>query len=266
MTETDDYYEDAHGNCVIGRRKGLKFAFSGWNAKIVIGDKVRFSETTIYMHTNSEVSIGKKGNYDNLEIDMEQHAKMCIGSKTYISNAYLGLGKCAFANIGRKCRFGNNGFINLGKKAKLDIGQNTSVGPSYCLTIGTRTRLIIGQDCMFSREVYLRSYDGHSIFDVRTGSNINSTKEILKQREIRIGDHVWVGMRATILYHTDIGDGSIVGASSLVKDKFPNNCILAGVPARVVRKDICWSRANGAAELYDDEKKYAALTGDHDIR
>ena len=49
-------------------------------------------------------------------------------------------------------------------------------------------------------------------------------------------------MQATILYKTKIDDESIVGAMSLVKDIILNNCIVAGVQAKVIRKNISWSR------------------------
>lgn len=81
-----------------------------------------------------------------------------------------------------------------------------------------------------------------------------------KNTKIVIGNHVWIGLRSTILYNTEIGDGSIIGACSLVKGAIPNNCIAAGNPAKVIRRDISWSRNNGAADLMDRERVYARLT------
>lgn len=56
------------------------------------------------------------------------------------------------------------------------------------------------------------------------------------------GDHVWLGMGACLLPGCDVAEGSIVGASSLVNKSFPKNCICAGNPARIIRKDIKWYR------------------------
>ena len=53
-----------------------------------------------------------------------------------------------------------------------------------------------------------------------------------------MGIMLWVGMNACILYNTDISNGSIIGAMSLVKAKIPNNCIAAGNPARVMPGQI----------------------------
>ncbi len=51
------------------------------------------------------------------------------------------------------------------------------------------------------------------------------------------------------MYNTQIGNGSIIGAMSLVKSIIPNNCIAAGIPARVIRKNIAWSRKEGAENI-----------------
>ena len=132
----------------------------------------------------------------------------------------------------------------------LKIGNDFTVGTRYTLTAGKGTECIIGRDCMFSMDIILMTNDGsHSIFDVETRKNINSTREINKKRKIIIGNHVWVGIRATILYNTLIGDGSIIGAESLVKNKIPNNCIAAGNPAKVIKKNIAWCRAEDSKDI-----------------
>src|SRR5690606_37571054 len=54
--------------------------------------------------------------------------------------------------------------------------------------------------------------------------------------------HVWLARRSVCLGGTRIGAGSVVGFGSIVKGRFPNNVVIAGSPARVVRKDIAWER------------------------
>ena len=53
---------------------------------------------------------------------------------------------------------------------------------------------------------------------------------------IEIGDHVWIGMHCCLLKGVRIGRGSIVAAGSVVVRDLPENCLAAGVPARVVRE------------------------------
>lgn len=184
----------------------------------------------------------------NREIVIEGDAKWSI-----LNNSKL--------EIGDKGRF-SYGAIRLNQNTVLRIGNDFSIGYNYNFVLYEYTSVIIGEDCMFSYNIYLRSNDGHSIFDIRTGKNINSTKIISKDRKVIIGNHVWIGMCVTILYNTRIGQGSIIGAASVVKGKFPNNCVAAGVPAKIIKKDIAWSRKQGTQDIEECGQKYICLTED----
>jgi len=53
---------------------------------------------------------------------------------------------------------------------------------------------------------------------------------------ITIGNDVWIGMDAIILGGVTIGNGSIVAAGSIVTNDVPENVLVAGIPAKVVKK------------------------------
>nr|WP_256676296.1 acyltransferase [Pseudomonas sp. CM27] len=89
---------------------------------------------------------------------------------------------------------------------------------------------------MIAASVQIRADDAHPIFCVKSGERLNLPEPVI------IGNHVWIGARAAILGGTSIGDGSIIGFGSIVKGVFPNNCIVAGTPARLIRKDVAWER------------------------
>jgi acetyltransferase-like isoleucine patch superfamily enzyme len=55
-------------------------------------------------------------------------------------------------------------------------------------------------------------------------------------RPVRIGTNVWLGFESCVLPGVTIGDGSVIGARSVVTEDVPANCIAAGNPARVVRR------------------------------
>ncbi|WP_375407949.1 acyltransferase, partial [uncultured Methylobacterium sp.] len=67
-----------------------------------------------------------------------------------------------------------------------------------------------------------------------TGDRVNPAADIA------IGDHVWAAADVTILRNAVIGRDSIVGMRSVVRDAFPPNVSLAGIPARVVRTGVTW--------------------------
>ena len=52
---------------------------------------------------------------------------------------------------------------------------------------------------------------------------------------IRIGDNVWIGAKATITRGVTIGDNAVVGANAVVTRDVPENAVVGGVPAKVIR-------------------------------
>jgi acetyltransferase-like isoleucine patch superfamily enzyme len=89
---------------------------------------------------------------------------------------------------------------------------------------------------MISNLVTIANGDRHPIFDVNTNEQINKNKSIVLE------DHVLLRNKCTIMSRSKIGEGSVVGDNSLVKNEFHNNCIIMGIPAKLIRKDIVWDR------------------------
>lgn len=68
-------------------------------------------------------------------------------------------------------------------------------------------------------------------------------------RPIVIEDKVWIGINSTILPGVRIGYGSIVGAQSVVTHDVPPMTIVAGNPARIIKKIEQWKRINQSAAV-----------------
>jgi acetyltransferase-like isoleucine patch superfamily enzyme len=94
----------------------------------------------------------------------------------------------------------------------------------------------LGKDCMVSGEVFFSVSDMHTIFDLESKRRIN------QGRSIEIGDHVWIGAQAQIMKGAKIGSGSIIGTRAVVTKEIPEHCIAAGVPAKVIRRNVFWDR------------------------
>lgn len=119
---------------------------------------------------------------------------------------------------------------------RVSIGAATTIGGSLDIECSEGTSLTIGKDCMFSHHIRIFTTDMHSILD-DNGVRINKAEDIL------IGNHVWIGMGATILKGSHLPDGSILGAGSVYSRKYiDNNCIYVGNPAKKIKDQINWSR------------------------
>jgi len=58
---------------------------------------------------------------------------------------------------------------------------------------------------------------------------------VLCEQTDKVGRNCWIGAKATFLDGAEIGDGCVVAAGALVRGKFPNNCIIGGVPAKILK-------------------------------
>ena len=126
--------------------------------------------------------------------------------------------------------------IRVGDRSRVLLGSNVSSTTTVAMSAAEGTTIRIGDDVMIASNVQIRADDGHPIFDVHTGRRVNVS------RSITVGNHVWLGFESCVLGGAAIGDGSVVGMRSIVTRSLPNNVVAAGVPAKVVRKDIAWER------------------------
>ena len=87
--------------------------------------------------------------------------------------------------------------------------------------------------CAIARNVSIYDSDFHIIE--------NSNGEIMNQSDgIVIEDYVWIGIGAILLKGIRIGSGAVIAAGSVVTKDVPSNCMVAGNPAHIIRKDMHW--------------------------
>lgn len=124
------------------------------------------------------------------------------------------------------------------------IGNNNSFGGVEIDTFNCHAIIYIGDECMFSSGITLYHSDGHPILDFETKKITN------KVREMRIGNHCWIGKNATILKNSLLAEDSIVGFAAVVSGIFEEkHTVIAGNPAKVVKRGVTWEqRADGYIE------------------
>lgn len=148
------------------------------------------------------------------------------------------------------CIRGNNNVVEIGKDTYINHGNIYIEDHNNRITIGNGTNLcgkihlactegksiLIGNDCLCSSEIVLRTGDSHSVVDL-SGKRINSAADVI------IGDHVWIGYRVLINKGVVIPQNTVIGTGAVVTKSFEEaNTILAGVPAKVVKRNINWCK------------------------
>ena len=100
-------------------------------------------------------------------------------------------------------------------------------------TIYARERIEIGDYCVIGANCKIFDNDFHSLDPEERRRDIYDN---LVTRPVVIGKNVFVGCNSIILKGTRIGDNCVVGAGSVVSGVFEAGSVIAGNPARVIRK------------------------------
>lgn len=108
----------------------------------------------------------------------------------------------------------------------LSIGEGTFI--NYGVSFNTASRISIGAQCGIG--MYVMFVTGTH----RIGATTRRMGEFYSE-PIEVGDGVWIGAGATILPGVSLGPGSVVAAGSVVAKDVPSDCLVGGVPARVIR-------------------------------
>ena len=136
--------------------------------------------------------------------------------------------------IAEGCHFRALHLYFLSDNTHVKIGRGTQCPISFWANLsGDGRSITVGEHCLLEN-VKLRTSDNHHIIDRESGEMINPAADIM------IGDHVWIAEDVLVLKGSNIGSGSVVGAKSLVNNTLPENCLVAGTPAKVLRRDIDW--------------------------
>lgn len=122
--------------------------------------------------------------------------------------------------------------VNIEKGAEfssdLKIGNNSGIGVNALISSGVTIGddVMMGRDCMIYTNNHGMKDNGVPMWRQESG----------KVNPVIIGNNCWIGGRVIILPGVHIGDGCVIGAGSVVTKSFPENSVIAGNPARVIRR------------------------------
>lgn len=176
--------------------------------------RVFIAKNTIFKIVKSNVNINKKlqvgrtwnGDSNKKTIFLaKKNSNLVVNDFTIFNGCIVEIEEGATLELGK-------GYINTGSK------------------INCFNKITIGDNVAISENVTIRDSDNHEI--LYDGYE--------KSKPIKIGNHVWIGLNAIILKGVTIGDGSIIAAGTVVTRDVPKNCLVGGVPAKIIKENVQW--------------------------
>ncbi len=192
------------------------------------------------------------------------HVKDAPDSQSFLKNVYCSIDPSSF-DKGMLVRFDspleNKKYVEIGKdcivsgcfifeseSGHVSIGNHSYIGDSIFIS---RKSIEIGDNVTIAWGCTIYDHNSHSLSykdrrkdiddelsDIRCGRCFTESKDwsVVKTESIKICDDSWIGMNCTILKGVTIGEGAVVGAGSVVtKDVMPWT-VVAGNPAKVIKK------------------------------
>ena len=109
------------------------------------------------------------------------------------------------------------------------LGARTYINGGM-IAASKNAKIVIGDDCMISYCVHIRS-DMHN----HGSLSVPMIDQGSIEKDVVIGDNVWVGYGAQIMSGVSVGSNVIVGAGAVVTKDVPDNVVVGGIPAKVIR-------------------------------
>ena len=192
---------------VFGILRSMKLLFLLKNPKFaILGKRVQF-------FNSPKITFGKF-------MKLGDHVSMsALGKQGITFGDNVGIG--AYSQV-----IVSTSFNNLGQYIK--IGNNVGIGEFAYL--GGAGGLEIGDDCIVGQ--YLSCHpENHVATDLNTPIRFQG----VTRKGIKIGKNCWIGSKVTILDGVEVGDGCIIAAGAVLTKSFPQNVIIGGVPAKVLK-------------------------------
>lgn len=155
-------------------------------------------------------------------------AKLIIGNNVTIKSSF-------FSNL--VGLYSRSIIVTRDSRAKIIIGNGVGISGA---TIYARKSITIGDNTAVGGNVKILDNDFHPI-DTEDRIRLladpkGGNSNFIVARPIIIGKNCFIGCNAIILKGTIIGDNCVIGAGAVVVGQFENNCVIAGNPAKVIKK------------------------------
>jgi acetyltransferase-like isoleucine patch superfamily enzyme len=165
---------------------------------------------------------------------------------------------------GKEAEFVIGGFVWIGEgcafrahEGLLRIGRKTTFGGKN--TINCYNHVEVGEEGLWADHIYVVDFD-HWYID----PHMTIRSQGIRKEHVIIERNVWIAEKATILRGVTVGEGTVVGAMSLVTRDVPPYAVVGGVPAKVLKYrrnpvDVAWDEgryeAPGPPNIYEKAER-----------
>ena len=150
-----------------------------------------------------------------------------IGFSSYIGRPIF-LKGTSHISIGDKVRIFPNSRMEVHKNGHLTFEDNVSIGQNFHIVASGQ--ITIRNGTLISANVFIS--DTEHTFDIL---HISLSDQPISTKPTRIGKNCFIGFGAVIMPGSIIGDNCVVGSNTTVKGTFPDNSVIAGSPAKILR-------------------------------
>lgn len=183
---------------------------------------------------------------------IKKHSNIKVSDTTILLKSCIfrfdGKNKQNSVSIGDNTMIGCN-FVFESDEGEITIGDNSYIGGGT--TLISRNHISIGNSVTIAWGCTIYDHNSHSLdyrerqkdikrqnYDYRNGRNFIYSKDwsAVKSKPIIIEDNAWIGFDSVILAGVTIGEGSVVGARSVVRQNVEPWTVVAGNPAVVIKR------------------------------
>lgn len=123
--------------------------------------------------------------------------------------------------------------VTLSRGFNCDYGENIEVGENFYCNYGVCIldvcKVTIGDNCLIGPQAGIYTALHPLEREIRVGG-------LEAGRPVKIGNDCWIGGRAVINPGVTLGDNVVVGSGAVVTKSFPSNVVIAGNPAKIIKK------------------------------
>ncbi|MFZ5947109.1 MAG: acyltransferase [Stygiobacter sp.] len=167
-------------------------------------------------------------------VEIEFGYKIKCGSNLILEdNVFISALSEKGINLGDNVTIAKNSILQctgvIAKKGVgIKIGNNSAVGANSYL--GGQGGIEIGDDVIMGPNVNI--FSENHVFDK---FDLPIRKQGVTRKGVKINNNCWIGAGSIILDGVEIGEGCVVAAGSIVTKSFPNNVVIGGVPAKIIK-------------------------------